>query len=53
MVVHRVRPSLMNDGGKVAVIRMPQRPDERMEVLGTFGSSEEATAWLNEHFPAE
>ena len=43
----------MYDGGKTAVIRMQQRPDERMEVLGTFRSSEEATAWLNEHFSAE
>ncbi len=51
---YRTRPSLSMEGtGSVSVVRMAQRPDEQAQVLGKFGTADEASAWMREHFPKE
>lgn len=49
---YRERPTVYLDV-KPQLVLMPQRPDEHMRVLVTFESAEEASAYINEHYPKE
>lgn len=44
----RARPTLLIDEG-YALVRMPQRPDQQMEVLVHLDSPAAASTWRNEH----
>ncbi|MFM0608727.1 hypothetical protein PQR05_29775 [Paraburkholderia sediminicola] len=46
----RERPTLIMDE-KPALARMPQRPDESMEIIATFETTQEATAYIEQHYP--
>lgn len=47
----RNRPVLYFDVGEVVVSRMPQRPDEQMQVLAKFPTAEEAQEYLRTNYP--
>ncbi|CAB3753994.1 DNA-binding protein [Paraburkholderia humisilvae] len=47
---YRERPTLSLDL-KPSVVMMPQRPDEEMRVIATFETTEEAGAYIREHYP--
>ncbi|QBY56111.1 DNA-binding protein (plasmid) [Cupriavidus oxalaticus] len=44
----RARPTCLIDDG-YALVRMPQRPDQQMEILARLDSPAAASAWLKEH----
>ncbi|SPA23750.1 conserved hypothetical protein [Cupriavidus taiwanensis] len=44
----RARPTCLIDEG-YALVRMPQRPDQQMEILARLDSPAAASAWLKEH----
>ncbi len=47
----RAAPVLYLDSPKCAVIRMPQRPDQSMARLVEVDTTEEAAAYMKEHYP--
>lgn len=47
----REEPSFMKASSKLAVIIMPQRPDQEMKRLVEVDTPEEAAAYLRAHFP--
>ncbi|WP_241295898.1 hypothetical protein [Burkholderia stabilis] len=47
---YRERPTLLLDL-KPSLALMPQRPDEKMRILATFETTEEASAYIREHYP--
>ena len=42
----RAQPMSLSEGGKISIVRMPQRPDREHEVLKVCDSQADATAFL-------
>lgn len=44
----RARPTVLLDDGSVKVVRMPQKPNDEVEVLGTFDDTAAAQKYISE-----
>lgn len=49
----RSAPTVFLSGSAIQLIRMPQRPDEEVEVLYVAKDQQDATRWLEEHGNSE
>ncbi|MCB1467579.1 MAG: hypothetical protein KDK08_10660 [Rhizobiaceae bacterium] len=47
----RERPCAVLDADQVLVVRQAQRPDEEPQQLAAFPTADDATAFLNTHYP--
>lgn len=45
--LNRAQPMSISEGGKILIVRMPQRPDWEHEVLKAFDSEADAIAFLS------